>query len=248
MWKPAVAMLAGVLAFLTLPELPSVAWTAAICLPVIALVIPRRRSRWLLFLPLGFAWCWAVADSHLGARLDSALEGRALLVTGWVHSLPERRGPLVEFELAVESLGGKAPAPGVPEYIRLSNSSAEALPQPGEHWGFDARLRRPRGFMDPGSFDYEGWLFRRGIGATGYVTDGTRLDDGGYRYPLLRLRSALRSRLLATLAGYEFAGMTAALATGDQGGIAEEQWRVLQATPVLSMRWRRDAARFWTAN
>jgi competence protein ComEC len=30
-------------------------------------------------------------------------------------------------------------------------------------------LRRPRGTLNPGGFDYQAWLYQQGIGATGYV-------------------------------------------------------------------------------
>ena len=39
----------------------------------------------------------------------------------------------------------------------------------GERWQFLVRLKPPHGFMNPGGFDYEGWLFQRGVHATGYV-------------------------------------------------------------------------------
>ena len=234
MWKPALAMLAGVLAMLALPQLPPVSWLMA-ALPVAALALAWKRARWLVFLPLGFVWCWQTADRHLGARLDPALESRELTIAGWVHSLPETRGPLVEFEFAVETLDGKPPGPGIPGLMHLSFASPEHVPQAGEYWRFPVRLRRPRGFMNPGGFDYEGWLFRRDIGATGYVLEDGEPLPGGPRYPLLRLRAGLRQHIDAALSGDEFAGMAAALATGDQGGIGEDQWQVLQATNTVHL-------------
>src|SRR5579863_6820740 len=92
MWKPALAMLTGVLAVLALPQLLPGPWLAA-ALPVAALGLAWKRTRWLVFLPLGFVWCWQMADRNLDARLDKALEGRELTAVGWMHSLPETRGP-----------------------------------------------------------------------------------------------------------------------------------------------------------
>ncbi|MGE5625802.1 MAG: DNA internalization-related competence protein ComEC/Rec2 [Bacillota bacterium] len=185
--------------------------------------------------PLGFAWCWLAAAGHLAERLDPAEEGQTLPVTGWVHSLPENRGPLTEFEFAVETMDGKPAGPRTPSLIRLSLADATHMPKAGEHWSLQARLRRPRGFMDPGGFDYEGWLFHHGIGASGYVTEALQPLPGDARFPLLRLRSGLRERLRAALSGDEFAGMAVALATGDQGGIGEDQWQVLQSTNTVHL-------------
>jgi competence protein ComEC len=233
MWKSAAAMLAGTLAILSLPELPALSLLLALCAPLVAAGI-WRRWLWLLFLPLGAVWCWVVAGQHLATRLDPAYELRPLELSGWVSSLPELKGELTEFQFAVEGLDGRAPGQGVPTTVRLSFQGEADIPRAGEHWRFSVKLRRPRGFMDPGSFDYEGWLFFHGIGATGYVAhDAQRLD--GTRFPLLRLRSWLRDRMTAALGADPYAGMATALVTGDQGGIREDQWRVLQATSTVHL-------------
>ena len=233
MGKAAAAMLAGVLALLALPELPSGQLVAELCAPFILLLLPRQRLRWLLLLPLGFAWCWYTAGNHLDARLSPEFEGSTLAVTGWVHSIPVTRGRLQEFEFAIEELAGQRPGVGIPALVRLSLDPGVAAPSAGEHWRLAMKLRRPRGFMDPGAFDYEGWLFRHDIGATGYVTTATRLE--GVRYPLLRARAALEQKVEQALGTDEFGGMTAALVTGDQGDIGETQWQVLQATNTVHL-------------
>jgi len=236
MWKPALGMLAGALLLLAMPLVPPVYAVVAIVLPSLAVFAAFPRLRWLILLPLGFAWAWYVAGEHLATRLAPAMEGRDLVATGWVHSLPESHGDFISFEFRIETLDGHAPGPEVPELVRLSWSEPGLLPRPGEHWRLGMRLHRPRGYMDPGGFDYEGWLFRRGVGATGYVAGGiaARIDDG-LRYPLLRARYGMRERIQAALAGDEFTGMAAALATGDQSGIDPDQWQVLSATNTVHL-------------
>ncbi len=235
MWKSAAAMLAGVLAILVSPTLPAATLLAGLSLPLVFAAFYWKRLRWLLFLPLGAAWCYMAAAAHLATRLDAGYEGREITLSGWVSSLPQEKGGLTDFQFQVETLDGHAPGPGVPGLVRLSMQDIPAAPEAGEHWRFGTKLRRPRGFMDPGGFDYEGWLFFHGIGATGYVAHEAAPLPGAPRYPLLRLRSALRMRIQAALAGDEFAGMAAALATGDQGGIDDDQWQVLQATNTVHL-------------
>ncbi|HEY1991091.1 MAG TPA: ComEC/Rec2 family competence protein, partial [Gammaproteobacteria bacterium] len=213
MWKSAAAMLAGVLAILVSPELPPSLLLAGLAIPVVGAALYWRGLRWLLFLPLGAAWCWLAAQGHLATRLDPSLEGRGLTLTGWVSSLPEEKGGLTEFQFDVESLQGQAPGKGIPRLVRLSMEDGVRMPQAGEHWSLQVRLRDPRGFMDPGAFDYEGWLFFHGIGATGYVAQGATLLPGN-RYPLLRMRAGLRDRIQSALAGDAFSGMAVALVTG----------------------------------
>jgi competence protein ComEC len=233
MWKSAAAMLAGALAILSLQELPALPLLVALCLPIFV-AAAWRRWWWLLFLPLGAGLCWISAGQHLATRLDPAYEVRPIALSGWVSSLPEPKGELTEFQFAVESLDNKVPGPGIPATVRLSVEGDKDLPKAGEHWRFTVKLRRPRGFMDPGSFDYEGWLFFHGIGATGYVAhDAQRLD--GTHFPLLRFRDHLRERIAVALGSDPYAGMATALVTGDQGGISEDQWRVLQATSTVHL-------------
>lgn len=234
MWKSAAAMLAGVLAILVSPELPEAWQLAAFSVPMVFIGCYWRQLRWILFLPLGLGWCWLAADQHLSTRLATSFEGQKVVLDGWVSSLPATHGELTEFEFRIGTLDGHTPGAGIPTTIRLSIQDQPRLPAAGEHWRFDAKLRRPRGFMDPGSFDYEGWLFFRGIGATGYVSDEAVLLPG-MRYPLLRLRAGLRERIAAALAGDPYAGMVIALVTGDQSGIAEGQWQVLQATSTVHL-------------
>ena len=77
--------------------------------------------------------------------------------------------------------------------MRLSwYESAPALAV-GERWSLTVRLKRPHGFSNPGGFDYERWLFQRGIQATGYVrskADNRRLGPAA-AYPLARLREGV---------------------------------------------------------
>lgn len=237
MWRYATAMLAGVLAILALPELPSPLLLAALAAPLACAALYKKRWRWLLFLPLGAGWCWMAAHAHLVSRLDAGYERREVVLTGWVVSLPRQRGDLTDFEFTVETLDGRAPAPGIPDRVRLSIQGGPdtVLPRAGEHWRFSTKLRRPRGFMDPGAFDYEGWLFFHGIGATGYVAHDAAPLPGPARFPLLRLRAILRERIFAALPDDAYAGMAAALATGDQGGISDAQWEVLQATNTVHL-------------
>ena len=64
--------------------------------------------------------------------------------------------------------------PRIPPLLRISWYEAPERPEIGDVWQFEVRLRRPRGTSNPGVFDYEAWLFRQRIGATGYVVNGSR--------------------------------------------------------------------------
>lgn len=224
-------MLAGVLAVLALPALPSGLGVLLITVPMalpLWLWRPARKFIWVL---LGFTWCWWCAQQQLMLRLTPALEGRDLTLSGWVASIPQIHPEYASFEFAVEQLDGRVPGRGIPSRVRLSWPDIASVPQPGEHWRFTVRLKQPRGYMSPGSFDYEGFLFRHGIGATGYVLRAhAKALAGAKRFPLLRARAAIMHAMLRALGHSEFAGVAVALAIGDTGGIGTQQWKVFQNT------------------
>ncbi|HKT32037.1 MAG TPA: DNA internalization-related competence protein ComEC/Rec2 [Gammaproteobacteria bacterium] len=226
-----IAVLAGVLAVLALPALPS--WQEVLLIGgPLALLLwlwrPARKCTWVL---VGFAWCGFCAQQNLNLRLAPALEGRDLGLSGWVASIPQIRAEYASFEFAVEQLDGREPGLGIPQLVRLSWSDPTSVPAAGQHLQLKVRLKRPRGYMNPGSFDYEGWLFRHGIGATGYVLRGqAEILAGGERFPLLRARAAILHAMRTALGDNRFTGVAAALAIGDRGAMDAEQWRVFQNT------------------
>ncbi|HRF72954.1 MAG TPA: DNA internalization-related competence protein ComEC/Rec2 [Accumulibacter sp.] len=198
---------------------------------------------------LGVAWAALLAGQRLQDRLPEELEGHDLQVVGVVAALPHRfeRGERFEFEIeSVES--NDEPAARLPRRIMLSwyhgrqdDEWREALAvRPAERWRFTVRLKRPHGNANPHGFDYEAWLFERGVRATGYVRPravAQRLDDFVLTpaYAIERLRERIRSSFLAVLPEAPYVGILAALAIGDQQAISAEQWRLFRQTGVTHL-------------
>ena len=68
----------------------------------------------------------------------------------------------------------------------------------GDSWQLITRLRRPPGFVNPGTFDYQQWLHQQGFNATGYVRESelaTKLHHRHFAFAD-RLRTVLRQRIL----------------------------------------------------
>ncbi|HKW36747.1 MAG TPA: DNA internalization-related competence protein ComEC/Rec2 [Burkholderiales bacterium] len=208
--------------------------------------IPRiaaGAAAFVAFTALGFAWAAALAHWRLSDRLDPDLEGRDVVVTGVIASLPQPFERGVRFDFDVET-----PEDGVPRRISLAwygglaEGSGAAVPvRAGERWRLAVRLRRPHGSVNPHGFDYEAWLLERGIRATGYVRppDGEgaaaeRLQALVLRPPYLidRLREAARQRILGALPDHPYAGVLVALAVGDQRAIDGAQWQLFARTGV----------------
>ena len=231
MIQAVVAFVVGVLILQFQAELPVLLWASLFPLALLAL-----RLSWLrlpLFCCLGFLWALMHAYWLLGSALDPLLESKDVHVEGVIVSLPEQRGKRVRFQFKVEKLHYQDERYPTPGQIQLNWYRNAPLLKVGEQWRLQVRLRRPHGFMNPGGFDYEGWLFRERVGATGYVRDALenqKLADGNSRYILQSLRQTLRDRIYQAVTNSSVAGIIVALVIGDRSGLSREQWDLLART------------------
>lgn len=222
--------------------LPS-ALTLLVCALAAALACRwRYRAPAVIFAGalLGFAWAGLTAHLALHHALPHKDEGRDLIVTGAVASLPHRFDGGVRFHFDVARTETRDAT--VPPKIVLSWYGATAadpsLIHPGEHWRLVVRLQRPHGNANPHCFDYEAWLLEQGVRATGYVrpagSRNQRLDDWtpAAGYAIERARGYLRTRILAILDGKPYAGVIVALVIGDQRGIDQDDWDVFNRTGI----------------
>ncbi|MGQ0526166.1 MAG: ComEC/Rec2 family competence protein [Betaproteobacteria bacterium] len=234
-----------------LPSLTGVAVLGA-ALPVV-LVMGRRNETLrliqralvaLLCAALGYYWAAAFAHIRLAEELPEAWEGRDVRIVGVIASLPQIDTRSVRFPFDVERVLTEGAQ--VPRHITLAWWGSPArehergtLPavRAGERWELTVRLRRPRGTANPGSFDYEAWLFERGVRATGYV----RTKGGNRRlapmvhapaYWVGAARTLVRERIERALSQQPYAGVIVALAVGEQRAIPVQQWQVFTRTGV----------------
>jgi len=226
-----VAFVVGVLILQFQAELPALIWVSL--LPVVFLALRFSWARLPLFCCLGFLWALMHAHWLLGSAIDPLLEGKDLYVAGVITSLPEQRGKRVRFQFDIETLQYQNKSHPAPGKIQLSWYRNAPLLKVGERWRLQVRLRRPHGFMNPGGFDYEGWLFREGISATGYVRDAVenqKLSNRSSRYFIQSLRETLREKVQHAVTNPSVAGIIVALVIGDRSGLSREQWDLFART------------------
>jgi len=209
----------------------------------VARVIRRITTLGLCF-SAGFFWAAVCAQWRLGDALPEASEGRDIAVIGVVAGLPQSYERSVRFIFDVERT--LTPGAHVPGRVLLSwwgepkrDAQQQELPRvvPGERWKLTVRLKQPHGHSNPHGFDYEAWLFERGIRATGYVrprSDRERLQEfvQAPAYWVESVRDRLRTRIRSALGDAPAAGIIVALAMGDQAAIPLEQWQVFTRTGV----------------
>ena len=167
----AMALLAGALAVQALSALPARWVEAAVGVAGLSIAAMRGRWRWLGLVLLGAAWTMLRADVALSQRLPHALEGADLVVTGAIVGLPRVQDDSTRFDFAVATVAQDAGALALPGVLRLSwYEQAPEMPA-CSHWRLHLRLKRPRGMIDPGGFDFERYALEQGIVATGYVRE-----------------------------------------------------------------------------
>lgn len=236
-----IAASLGIALVALLPVLPAIPlWVSA---PALSLLLWRCWRGYLVsalgcaFL-CGLLWGLISGQQRLQALLPEALEGRDFWVTGMVIGLPQRTERGQQFQFRVEhSCFDLLPA-DCPAHVALFrdrliqlNHYGPQVVEPGQRWFWRVRLSRPRGFANPGGFDYEAWLVQQGVAARGYVRDtafNVRLEDGGAW--LSRLRHGLRERLLRALEGRSQAGIILALVLGERDLLSTEDWELFTQT------------------
>lgn len=229
----ASAFLCGVLLFQFLPELPGRVWLLAMLPAAVAVFGLRGRGRAAAALVAGALWALLHAHWVLAHELDPALEGADLVVEGRIASLPEPRERAVRFRFDIEAARHGGEPVASPSRVRLSWYGQAPPLTVGERWRLVVRLKRPSGYRNPGGFDYEAWLFRQGIRATGYVRDGEanrRLGAAATAAPVGRWRQQLSARIGEVLDGDPVRGLAEALAIGERSRIDPGQWAVLNRT------------------
>jgi competence protein ComEC len=228
----ALALLAGISLVQLLPALPE-PWWALLSLPLAMAAWRYPPLRPVLIVSLGFLWAWWSAALILQRQLPVALEGRDVVVEGMIVSLPERDARRARFEFEVAKCYQDADSLPNPGRIVLNWYYPDADLRAGDRWRLHVRLKRPHGLRNPGGFDYEAWLFRHHIRATGYVRaeqDNRLINSRAWDRPVNRLRQGLARRIAAALDERPFAGIIRALAIGDRAAISPAQWQTLTAT------------------
>ncbi|QBQ53341.1 DNA internalization-related competence protein ComEC/Rec2 [Nitrosococcus wardiae] len=229
----ALTFLTGIVILQQLPLLPDSKWSLLLG-GLIPLALSLKRLRPVLLIVIGFLWALFRAHLLLSQELPPAVEGQDVLLEGRVASIPESQAHSLRFAFAVERLLFKGQTWHVPKRVRLSwYQDPPSELNVGDRWQLTVRLKRPRGFMNPGGFDYEGWLFRQGFRATGYVRSATAnrfIQSHWHHYPIDRVRQHLLERMATILADSPQQGLVQALTLGERSGITPPQWQILERT------------------
>lgn len=269
-----ISFLFGILLLQQFSYLPDIHWCWAlisiVSLPFISHLFSNFHNpanvqiiRNIIVFIIGFLWALLRAHWVLDVALPTELQGKDVLVTGVIASIPLEDKEKRRFEFDIETLSFNQQNLTLPAstistsstsltstigkvriswYEKRGHQTNEQYKnttklKAGQRWQFWLRLKQPHGFMNPGGFDYEGWLYQNKIRATGYVRINAKkkqyakiLDNKASGYSMLILRQYLYDSVTNITSQNRFGGILVALALGERSGITQEQWQVFRAT------------------
>ncbi|HEX5757279.1 MAG TPA: ComEC/Rec2 family competence protein, partial [Arenimonas sp.] len=229
----AAALLSGVLLVQLWPQLPPL-WMLP--LPAMVAIWLYRRSdvlRLVGALMIGVLLACAHGQYALQLQLPSTLAGKDLWIEGEVLGLPEIGVDATRFEFRVRPGEGGAAAL-VGRKLRLTWYRPEVAIEPGSRWRLQAKLRPPRGVLNPGGYDFERRALEQRIAATGYVRHPQQAVQLGDASGIDALRARLSQRIADALPG-DRARFVQALALGDTRALSQHDWEVLRATGLTHL-------------
>lgn len=219
----------GILGAAYWPTLPNSSVLVGLFLAGVACLLWQQRlAGWLLF-----GICYGCGWGHysLSHQLPDALTPSDHIVVGKVVGLPQRDGDRVRFNLKL--LESKTATQL--KQLRLSWYRTNQELEPGQIWQLEVRLRRPRGSVNPGGFDYQAWLLGQGVSATGYVLDRSENTLLGSQHSMDHWRYQLRQSISASATSVETAALISALTIGDRSLIPTPLWQRLSQLGLVHL-------------
>lgn len=214
-----------------LPALPSYLFTCSLFSAVaIAAVLLRQKIfafTWVLTFAAGLLYAIVSGYQLLAKQLPDNLAERDIVVEGQVIDLPQENNRRQLFTLSISKAYSAYASQNLfhpfPRKINIS-SYGDLRVKTGEQWRLLVKLKKPRGFVNPGGFDYQASLLRRGLGATGYIREGeNKLLIPQPSFSLDVLRYQLREWLINTSLSPQ-KGILIALLVGDTSLVDKSQW------------------------
>lgn len=240
-----LGFLIGVLWLTHFSHLPSVK-IAYLLIPISIIIIVLAffklffSLKWILFFAaccLGFSYSLIMAQQQFNQQLPVRLEGKTLIAKGRIITIPINYLGTVRFDFLIQNLVTFGPL-RYPIRVRIKGYFHKNLKiltdfKKGDTWQFALRLRRPRSFWNPGSFDYRAELFQQNIGGTGYLLEKFPLhliQPTNAYYFIDNLRQKIYLNVKKALQNYPLLGLINSLTTGVRSEITDEQWKIIRNT------------------
>ena len=200
-----------------------------------------------------FLFAYWIGNAHLSRvvelQLPPEFEGKDLSISVKIMGVPHLTTESTRFDAEVIAIVDQDKQVLLGKKLRLSWRQAMPL-KPGDVWQLSLRLKRPRGFVNPGGFDYQAWLLHQGIYATGYVKASGKFNasktpnqQGAFNVPRRLSQSdrwsvdAVRHYVASVLSSesIKYSELYKALLLGVKQGVSQEHWDVFHRTGTVHL-------------
>lgn len=210
-------------------------YTTNLYLPAFALMCVYITPKYslIIFFLTGVALAWI----HLGLNAPKGLPETSVIpqakIQGTIVSIPLKNANKTGFIMELERYENH-PAKGL---LQLSWYNKAPELHLGQHWQLQVKLKKPRNFLNPGSFDYINSLVKRHIYWTGYIRPkGYSLLPENHRgFSWLALRNRLGKKLSQLAPNQSTAGVVEALTLNLTQDISQEHWELFRRTGTIHL-------------
>ena len=183
----------------------------------------------------GMQWSLINAIGSLSWKIPESERRQNLALQIRITSIVDDSYNRLRFDARLMS--SSAPFIEAPIDLRLQWYGHEGeIPKLGELWQVEARLRPISGLQNQSGFNYQAYLRRHGIQATGYIRNGQRVNPAAWdTQPVALLRQSIYEQLSLYRPWLANADILLALSIGQRHWLTRERWQVLQRTGVAHL-------------
>jgi competence protein ComEC len=201
-------------------------------LTVFSIIKNGVKQGCLLAFYIGFLLIWVHAMVYRMKELPDRLEGNSLTLMGTIASIPELNEEACRFEFDIQQTKPLFLWKNVGR-IRIRWLKPSKILTVGDKWQFAVKLKKPRGYANPGSFDNEKHFFQNRWVAEGYIDENVKpifLESHWFSHPVDRLRTLIFEKMSQSLKETKSGGLIIALVIGIKQGISQAQWSIFRDT------------------
>lgn len=236
-----IALLIGIVIPICLPNIINLSWSLLLMMLFLLVMFFKPSNLILLICMASVGICWMTFNikQHLKHTLPVNLEGQNLIVTGSITSLVEISSHNVaSFEFCIKHLGSNEAGWSLPASVRLNWQNPPKTLRPGDKCNLAIKIKRPRNYANPGSFDVQKLYLQQRIVALGYVIDaGTNnfIQHDFLKSPINNVRQYLLELIQHKLKGRKFTSVIIAQVLGVKRNMPEDLMQVFNRSGVAHL-------------
>jgi len=188
------------------------------------------QTLFIVVIFIAYAWSHLFTYHHFYPQLTSDLSGEILNIDGVIIQVTHQNYNYSQFIFERSKQSADIWADKLPKIVQLSWYKTPQKLHSGQTCKLMVKLKKSRGFSNPGSRDYEKSMFLKGIGARGYVKAGECSHKTTKKLSVFSLRERWQEEFLLTTSKYKNSALMQAFTFAYRENIHAHQWDVLRKT------------------